>query len=1310
MIRALVSPLRLALVTAAALAAACATPTPLDLGDPGDQCATVAECKLGLLCEDGICKLSTPNCEPKSTRCADNTVVRCDDHGQEEAVVEVCEHQCKEGACSVDLCIPGKYKCEGDEIVVCSEDAQSLQPVETCARGCTEATESGGPECNPAICRAGATRCGGAALLETCDSRGLEWVPTDCTDGGVEALCESNGASGAEQVAFCKLLTCTPGVVRCAGSAIVQCNADGSGESAVLACEYGCKADATCKEPTCVPDSYRCSPDGAFVEICNQLGTGFSRQRCDLSGAGRCVEANGAGPAARCITTTCSPSEKRCDGDKVVQCDPLGELTAVAETCAFGCVAGECAEPACAAGERQCGGANDANLELCAPDRRSFVFDQFCVAGCAADASASGGARCEPTICSPFFARCTADSRGVQTCGADGLTWTSAVPCGENSVCRNGSCTAEAPQCLLGARRCNAGDLEGCATVENIDSFVKDGSCLGQCSGTACDAAGECGAITLHVANVTATEELPADGRSTFLVYSKQLTGPNGVAVPDGTMVTVAVESSAEGGLPARVDSGDADADAPGLQIPVLNGRIDFVIRAPQLALDPADVLLRAQVGSHRPCSGVATLRFAPNPTGSAADTIFHAEDFSTLRNRDPGSALSDWNTKTGTLYVSKFDAGDGRDGVLTVPVGRGSGDPYNLTTEVRAGTAFPDGYQAYVRDVGAAGDRIAVEGSEGFTPFAQPGTRILLMNVRGEVGRASSVGAWELVVSAGVADGMILLERPLTRTFGVGGNSATALAGQVVRAVRVPQYSRVLIDGVLTAAAFDAAGTGGILAFFAASTDTGPLGNVVTGTITMDSKGYRGAPAGDGGYGNPACNAGSGPTVAGIPATCGNYVSQVCAGATSTTGSFGVATNCTNRGNAPLPVTPKDASVEPRSGEGPEGRWGAVTYAKGYGTSGGGTCCGSGNVGMPIAGANPVGVPNTPAYAVFGAGGSYGSPGNSSCGGESGEGAADIYGDSLLHHMFMGAGSGSISVSSSQTCAVTRACLRKSTGGCCSQPTVNYHPDDNSEYPNPAPRISPIIAVNECNAQAVYSYCDARADLFAHTQTGKPGGGIVWITAANLDLAATGARIQANGEVNTNGTWGLNGFGSAGGSIYLRAGRLTLGTNGATRKILAQGGAGGGAGRIRLDVGAVVEPAFEADWTGPDATVIPITSDQVSSTIVIDVTDDPDSRPFEKATVFVLPAAVDATTDGEGNIDREASYVASAIELRVTSDNSVSQPGAPNDGEVIFSEASIPPLRGQKVRWFVRPAPAASRGGTRGLALRMLRMPAPVP
>jgi hypothetical protein len=1322
--RVLVSPLRLAFL-AATLLAGCLTPPGYEGGEAGAPCATVTECQQGLVCKDGTCQNASTPCEANTTRCEGLAVLRCNKDGTEYEVAETCGRGCLNGACTKDICTPNKYKCEGDQIVVCSDDGQRLLPVEICPIGCSEANETRGPECNAAICRAGATRCGSDSVLETCDSRGLEWVPTDCTDGGANAACVSNGAGGTEASAFCQQRSCAPGTIRCAGNSVVQCNADGSGESSLLSCDFGCNADGTCKAPLCVPNSYRCSEDGLFVEICNSLGSGFARQRCDLSGAGRCVATPGsAGAAARCVSTTCSASEKRCDGDKLLACDALGETSSVVETCPFGCEAGACKPAACAITARRCGGDNNANLERCAPDRRGFVFDQFCAAGCTLDATASGGARCEAQLCSPFLSRCTPDSSAVETCSASGTGYTGAVPCAAGSSCRNGTCVAEASQCLPGARRCNAGDLETCNNVSGVDTFVKFGGCLGQCLGTACDAAGECGSITLSVAHVGLDEELPADGRSTFLVFSKPLTGPNGGTVPDGTLVTVSVDANAAGGTPARIDSGDADPNAPGLQVPVLNGRIDFVVRAPQLASAGAEVVVRAQIGSRTACSGARGLHFVPTPTGPSANTIFHAEDFSTLRNRDPSSALSDWNTKTGTLQVSKFDAGDGRDGVLEVPVTFTSAAPYDLTTRVRAGKPFADGYQTFLREISPSGNRISLEGT--LTPFSQPGTRILLVNVRGEVGRASSVGAWELVESAGTADGELVLARPVTRIFGVGGNSVTALAGQVVRAIRVPQFSRVIVAGVLTAAGFDANGAGGILAFFASSTTTGPTGNVVTGTITMDAKGYRGAPIGSAGFSNIT----GGTGVAGCSGNnCGNAVAQSCAGTlgsqttcnypTGMAGSVSASCtgNCTTVGSSPLARTAAPSPVEPRSGEGPEGRWGATTYMKGYGTSGGGTCCGSGNVAMPAPSANPasVGTPNTLAYVFSGAGGSYGSVGTSTCAGEAGEGSADVYGDSLLFKMFMGSGSGSVSMSQSATCHVTRTCLRNATGGCCSQPTTNFTPERwvapcAGTFSNcgatPAPAVAPIIAVNDCNNQPTYSYCDARAEIYTASQAGVAGGGMIWITAANLEMGNANARILANGATNTNGTWGLSGYGSAGGSIYLRAARLTLGSSG-TGKILARGGNGGGDGRIRLDIGTAVESSFNAAWTSPDATIVPITSDQVSSTIVVDISNDPDfSKLFISAGVFVLPALVDAPTNVDGDVEAETSYIASDLQVRVTADNAASTPGLPTDGTVVFSPSTTPPLAGQKVRWYVRPATNAVRGGTRGLALRLTRQP----
>ena len=90
--------------------------------------------------------------------------------------------------------------------------------------------------------------------------------------------------------------------------------------------------------------------------------------------------------------------------------------------------------------------------------------------------------------------------------------------------------------------------------------------------------------------------------------------------------------------------------------------------------------------------------------------------------------------------------------------------------------------------------------------------------------------GRYEFSRLSSVSNSMLILTSPLTNTYAVTGT-------QRVQAIRVPQYSSVTVNGVLTCGAWD--GTkGGVLAFLATSLTVGS-----NGQVTASGKGFRGGP-----------------------------------------------------------------------------------------------------------------------------------------------------------------------------------------------------------------------------------------------------------------------------------------------------------------------------------------------------------------------------------------------------------------------------------------------------------------------------------
>jgi hypothetical protein len=1194
------------------LLVACTTPP-----TTAKPCSKDADCSAGDVCTNGKCSTPKKNCTPGQTSCDGSKVVSCSADGQTQTVVTVCGTSCQAGACASVMCTPGDQRCDGNtNLVRCSADGTRFDPVSVCDLGCDSTTSM----CKAGICKPGSTRCTADGALETCDTRGAGWTSAKCDTGGL-GKCTTNGLLGASMVAFCEKLSCTPGDIRCDGLEVVQCDAGGGGESLVTTCEHACTKGA-CVDGACKPGDQQCSVDGKSLERCNDLGTGYNTQSCVTDGTGVCIAVPGiAGPqAARCARTLCTAGAIRCDSDKRFQCAMDGLSETVIETCNFGCgLKAACADPACAPGAQRC---NGDTLEQCQPDRRGYVFNQFCAAGCV-DATASQQAHCGNQICSPLDARCAADGVSLQRCRADGTGYDTTA-CDAGQVCKQGACVAPAPACVPDALRCNGHDVEKCESVNGQPlSYTKIGACLGNCSGTSCDNAGECSPFNLSIPLAAPGANLPGDGQSTFLILSDPLVGPDGTAVPDGTFVTVAADGG--GGPAPALLSADADPSTPGLQIRVVDGRIDFLIRAPSIPLGTEAATIKAQIGDRFVCAAKLGVTFDASVTDRYA-----GEDFSTTRVRDlQVSSTANWDTTRGVLTINAFDAGDGRDGDLVV----GPGQTVDLSTRTAAGHSFADMASAPVQEINNA--QLTVNGS--LAAFQQPGTRVLLVNLQGAPSQSTSVGAYEFATVQGTDNGVLTLTHPVARRYGVGGNSAAALSGQVVRVIRVPQYNSVQVAGTLTGPAFD--GTqGGVLAFFAASTLPGktsggqvvPGSNLIygTGSISMHGMGFRGASL-------PTSNA-SGLSGEGVEASL----------------------------NTPSPVG-------------------------GTGVSGGGYCCGDGDIVPASMPANGPGVvaPGTPAppdvvtHKYFGSGGSFASQGASSC---PSFGPGSTYGDSNLQDVFMGGGSGSVSQSTAHTCNNVKSCCRRvdaaNYGLCCE---------------NPSPHVPADAAGASC---VTTPYCDVSVDpttklmvdgLWSGVYAGQAGGGIILITVGTLTVTDNGS-IDAGGVNATIGN-----YGSAGGSIFVSGQTLSLGGVG---HVTALGGAGGGDGRIRIDA-VSVDTGFVPAWTTPAAAYTQAPPNLVQSIVELTLSTMPTGYAQSSGVMFPAGMSIPVVNGAPDNI---ASSSATNLQLWLTEDGGQNWgPVSADQGALSFGGAGQPPV-GSSMKW--RLTAPTTTGSTRGLASKFTR------
>src|SRR5690606_36361345 len=104
--------------------------------------------------------------------------------------------------------------------------------------------------------------------------------------------------------------------------------------------------------------------------------------------------------------------------------------------------------------------------------------------------------------------------------------------------------------------------------------------------------------------------QVRCDDVSRSLLYTDPIRSADGTVVPDGTMVTFAVDRSTVSLL-----SPDADPTRPGLQRPTLRGRARVVFRVPPTAgcTPHLDVQFTATIAGS--CAGAMTVRLMQDVT-----------------------------------------------------------------------------------------------------------------------------------------------------------------------------------------------------------------------------------------------------------------------------------------------------------------------------------------------------------------------------------------------------------------------------------------------------------------------------------------------------------------------------------------------------------------------------------------------------------------------------------------------------------------------------------------------------------------------
>ena len=238
--------------------------------------------------------------------------------------------------------------------------------------------------------------------------------------------------------------------------------------------DVDCTTTEFCTEGLCLGDvcakgDTTCK-NPSTQNVCLDNGSGWKLTPCATGTA--CDDGD-------CKTVICKPDAKRCEPAKtgaeptasgVQTCDKRGVSWGAAEACAAkeSCVDGACLPYTCSPGEQRCA---PGIVETCGADGLSWTqgpctATQACVEGGGGDKAKTAG--CTEMICKPGTLVCDGDF--VATCDATGLSKTQKTTCaklpdGTGSGTVVGTCVAGACQpkaCTDGAKACGAAAVLTC--------------------------------------------------------------------------------------------------------------------------------------------------------------------------------------------------------------------------------------------------------------------------------------------------------------------------------------------------------------------------------------------------------------------------------------------------------------------------------------------------------------------------------------------------------------------------------------------------------------------------------------------------------------------------------------------------------------------------------------------------------------------------------------------------------------------------------------------------------------------------------
>ncbi|HEX3698441.1 MAG TPA: hypothetical protein VH374_23915 [Polyangia bacterium] len=258
-----------------------------------------------------------------------------------------------------------------------------------------------------------------------------------------------------------------------------KCNAGHTGCANPCASSNDCVAPNLCQQGTCGQSAIgvvctgasQCQTGNCVDGVCCDKPCAGQCEACDNSGAlGTCKPVSGAPHHAA------TPARAACGGDPACagKCDGSNGTA-----CAFG--ANVCRSSSCASGAQ-------VNQATCTTNGACpAMTTTSCQFVCVAATGMCGGS------CKPGTKRCATN---VQTCAADGVTWTDSEVCGSTKVCSNNACVTACVAgvaCTDGIGPCRAGKTAcasptSAATCQDSGADDNHNTCTGGkiCSGGAC--------------------------------------------------------------------------------------------------------------------------------------------------------------------------------------------------------------------------------------------------------------------------------------------------------------------------------------------------------------------------------------------------------------------------------------------------------------------------------------------------------------------------------------------------------------------------------------------------------------------------------------------------------------------------------------------------------------------------------------------------------------------------------------------------------------------------------------------------------